>query len=131
MGVERADELSDTVTVSCHRELQLFQGRRRLEPADEQRVALHLPSEAAQVFALGGFPRAEQLGQGVLAGELVPVAVVLDPDGAHEPSQLGREDDAGEHRRARRASRQRLLSARGQGRGREQGERDPHRFCRA
>ncbi len=63
------------------------------QPADEQRVTDDVPHEAAEILELRRLAGAEQLRQGVLVGQLVPMTVVLDPESAHEAAGLGGEDD--------------------------------------
>src|SRR5439155_12386192 len=75
-----------------------FQVLRVHQATDEQRVARHVPHEAAEILPLRGLSGAEQLRQGVLVGELVPMSVVFDPEGAHEAARLGGEDDDGDLR---------------------------------
>ena len=96
MRVPRPHEAVDGVAVARHRELELLQVGRRLEFAHPQGVVHDLAREASEVFALGRRPRPQQLGEGVLARELVPVTVVLDPYGAHHGSDPGRKNDNGE-----------------------------------
>src|SRR5256885_4763183 len=123
MGVERAPELRHPLAVACYRELQLLQMLGVRDPADEQRVTRHLAHQAAEVLALRRLSGAEQLRQGVLVGQLVPMAVVFDPEGAHEAAGLGGEDDDGELGRPLPAPKNRS----------DQPQRDqhPHRFCLA
>src|ERR1700716_4219451 len=68
------------------------------ELAHEQRVTRHVPHEAAEVLPLRRLSGAEQLGQGVLVGQLVPMAVVFDPESAHEAARLGGEENNVEQR---------------------------------
>src|SRR4029077_19850643 len=83
----------DAVAPASHGELQLSQVRRRLEPAYEPLVPHHLPLETGEVLALSRSPRSEELSQPVLAPELVPVAVVRDPEVAHSaPDGRGQHD---------------------------------------
>src|SRR2546425_2208517 len=66
-------------------------GREQL--AHPQGVVRDVPGQAAEVLALRRLRGTQQLGERVDAGELVPVAVVFDPDGAHHGSGPGREND--------------------------------------
>src|SRR5213592_1967067 len=71
-------------------------GREQL--AHPQGVVRDVPGQAAEVLALRRLRGTQQLGERVDAGELVPVAVVLDPDSAHHGSDPGRKNDNGERR---------------------------------
>src|SRR5439155_14122390 len=70
-------------------------GREQL--AHPQGVVRDVPGEAAEVLALCRLRGTQQLGERVDAGELVPVAVVLDPDGAHHGSDPGHDERSEEH----------------------------------
>src|SRR5882762_66485 len=96
MGVERAYEPFHTLAVAGNGELQLLQMLGVNELAHEQRVTRHVPHEAAEVLPLRRLSGAEQLGQGVLVGQLVPMAVVCNPESAHQAAGLGGQDDDGE-----------------------------------
>src|SRR5947208_14941313 len=90
------------------------------EPADEQGVTRHVPDEAAEVLPLGRLSGAEQLRQGVLVGHLVPMAIVFDPEGAHEAAEAGGQDD---HSNRRGAPKNRTHQP--------QRDQDSPRFCLA
>src|SRR5712691_10167860 len=130
MRVERAHQPLYAVAVPRNRELQLFQMLRLHEPADEQGVARYLPHETAEVLPLRRLSGAEQLGQRVLVGQLVPMAVVFNPERAHEAPQVGGEGDDGERRGPwLRVGRYRSpLPAPEQGAHQRQRNQDPHRF---
>src|SRR5438093_3913574 len=128
MGVERAHQPLHTLTVAGNGELQLFQMFGVHEPAYEQRVTGHVAHQAAEVLPLRRLSGAEQLRQGVLVGELVPMSVVFDPEGAHEAAGLGREDDDAKQRRAVSGERYPHFISH---RERQEGEHRLHRFCLA
>src|SRR5207302_1089383 len=87
-------------------------------PRPPPRVPHHLPFETGEILALRRPARAEQLRERVLARELVPVAVVLDPEVAHHATHgRGQHDDV--KRRRERDTRE------------YDGERQSHRFRRA
>src|SRR5256885_4528042 len=87
-------------------------GREQL--AHPQRVVRDVPGQAAEVLALRRLRGTQQLGERVDAGELVPVAVVLDPDGAHHGSDPGRKNDNDE--RGGGGRREKYRNRRGEGR---------------
>src|SRR2546428_621971 len=118
-ALDEAHQQLHAVTVSRHRELQLLQMIRGHEAANEQRVARYVPHETAEVLPLRRLAGAEQLGQRILVGQLVPVTVVFDPERAHETAQVGGGND---HRERRRGG-----GARGTRPDGPPGERDPPR----
>src|SRR5207237_5318320 len=67
--VERADKPGDAVARPGHRELQLFQISRRLQPAYEERVPHHLTFETGEILALRRPARAVMLRESGLACE--------------------------------------------------------------
>src|SRR6266566_7040042 len=75
-------------------------------------------STISQILELRRPPRAEQLSERVLAGELVPVPVVRHPHGAHHAAELGREHDHPERWDQRHPGEQRSAEP-------------SHRFCLA
>src|SRR4029077_17550613 len=101
--MERADEPVHVFAVAAYREMQLLQIGSLEEPPHEQRVAHHVPDQAAEILELRRGAGAEQLGERVLPGELVPVSVVRDPHRAHETPEISGYDDD--------------LKGRGEGRG--------------
>src|SRR5690349_24746589 len=93
--MEGAHELIYAVAVARHRKLQLLQVGCLEQPPHEQRVARHVPDQAAEILPLGRRAGAEELSQGVLPRELIPMSVVRDPEGAHEAAEIGRQNDDG------------------------------------
>src|SRR6267143_3498361 len=104
----------------------MFRGH---EAANEQRVARYVPYETAEVFPLGRLAGAEQLGQRILVGQLIPMTVVLDPERAHEAASLSGEDDDVKHRGA--GSRERDPPLQPDHRDRHEGDQHSHRFALA
>src|SRR5439155_26113519 len=87
-------------------------GREQL--AHPQGVVRDVPGQAAEVLALRRLRGTQQLGERVDAGELVPVAVGLDPDGAHHGSGPGRKN--GNDERGGEGRREKERKRRGEGR---------------